>query len=127
MKYLLDVNVLLAWHHGSHPHGARFHTWLATVEPAELATCAVTELGFVRISMGVFGYSRTDALAALAAIKTSVGGFIGEMPPVVNLPTWVTRHDETTDGFLCTLAAKNGLRLATFDVRIKDPAVLVIP
>ena len=127
MKYLLDVNVLLAWHHGPHQHYSRFHVWMTRVDPRDLATCAITELGFVRISMGAFGYSRSDALTALAAMRRTCGEFIGELPAVANLPSWGNRHDETTDGYLCRLAAKNGLRLATFDTRIKDPAAMVIP
>ena len=58
MTYLLDVNALVAWHHAGSPHHARFHVWAAAIGRTNLRTCALTELGFIRVSMQVFGYTR---------------------------------------------------------------------
>ena len=80
MTYLLDVNALLAWEHGNSPHHAVFHAWARRVGRANLWTCAHTELGFLRVSMQVFGYSLAQAAAALAELKQHAGGFVEAAP-----------------------------------------------
>ena len=55
MTYLLDVNALLAFHYAKHVHHERVSRWLEARKQTEgndllLATCAITELGFVRIA-----------------------------------------------------------------------------
>ena len=58
MIYLLDVNVLLAMSYAEHVHHARARNWLdkrrALHSPrhVKLATCATTELGFIRVASG---------------------------------------------------------------------------
>ncbi len=80
MKFLLDVSALLALQHRRSPHHSAFHAWVAKSGPSSLATCAVSELGFLRISMEVFGYSLTQSMDALADIKSQVGGFVENAP-----------------------------------------------
>ncbi len=125
MRYLLDVNALLAWHHSGSAHHAAFHRWKKKRPADELCTCALVELGFLRVSMQNFAYTAPQAAQALASIRRDVGHFLAELPPP-DLPGWVTRGDETTDGYLCRLAATHGLRLATFDARLKDPVALLV-
>jgi predicted nucleic acid-binding protein len=49
--YLLDVNALLALAHTGHTHHERTEAWVQTLRRSDrIATCAVTELGFVRIA-----------------------------------------------------------------------------
>ena len=75
MKYLLDVNALLAWEHGNSTHHAAFHRWAKVVGCENLWTCALSELGFLRVSMQVFGYSLHQASEALTVLKQNAGGF----------------------------------------------------
>ena len=124
MKVLLDVNALLAWEHANSPHHAVFHEWVAQSRP-ELWTCALTELGFIRVSMQVFGYDRTTAKTALKRIKKATDGFVSEAPSP-ELPQWTKSARQTTDASLVQLAAENRLRLATFDRAIKDPSAVLI-
>lgn len=124
MTYLLDVNALVAWHHAGSPHHVRFHAWAARAGRDNLRTCALTELGFIRVSMQVFGYSCQQAAAELSAMKKGIG-FI-ESAPSPKLPGWVTTAARTSDGYLVQLAAMAGATLATFDAGIKDPAVELI-
>ena len=49
MKYLLDVNALLALGLVRHQFHHRMATWVAATQSLLLATCSVTELGFVRV------------------------------------------------------------------------------
>ena len=67
MKYLLDVNALLAWRHPAAQSHDVFHAWALRAGLGELATCAHSELGFLRISMQAFGYSKAEAEQALEA------------------------------------------------------------
>lgn len=116
MKYLLDVNALMAWSHpGSHGH-AQFHAWAKAEGYGELATCAITELGFLRVTMQRFGCSLSDAEKLLEAMRQRAGGFVACPPP--KLPTWANTHGKTTDAYLIQIAAEAGLKLATFDAGI---------
>ena len=49
MKYLLDVNALVALGFAEHEMHAQIATWLQTEGFPGLATCSITELGFVRV------------------------------------------------------------------------------
>jgi predicted nucleic acid-binding protein len=124
--YLLDVNSLVAWHHAGSPHHARFHAWAAGVGAANLRTCALSELGFLRVSMQVFGYTLSQATAELARMRKETGGFI-EHAPTPRLPSWTKTASRTSDGYLVQLATAHGMRLATLDAGIKDAAAGPIP
>ena len=125
MKHLLDVNALIAWYHGGSLK-QRFHAWRAADIRATYHTCAITELGFIRVSMIRYNYTRQMAEKALAIIKRDIADFIDTLPPP-QLAAWVGKHSETTDSYLCQLATANGMRLATFDTGISDPTAFHIP
>lgn len=125
MKYLLDINALLAWEHPNSPHHAGFHAWAARTPKAAFWTCAHTELGFLRVSMQVFGYSLQQAADALAAIRHHAEGYI-LAAPAPRLPTWASTAAKTSDAYLVQIARENGMRLATFDRGIKDTAAELI-
>lgn len=114
MKYLLDVNALIAWQHPAAEDHAAFHAWAARESFGAFATCAQVELGFLRVSMQAFGYSASAAEQALAEMKRSMGGFVGEAPSPV-FPAWCRRPAQTSDAYLAQVAAAAGLSLATFD------------
>lgn len=125
MTYLLDVNVLLAWEHRSSSHHTAFHAWAEGVGRENLWTCALTELGFLRVSMQVFGYTLSQATQALVALKKHAGGFIETAPPP-RLPDWASTAARTSDAYLVQVARENKMCLATFDSAIKDPAAILI-
>lgn len=125
MKFLLDVNALVAWEHRGSPHHTAFHAWAKKTGLRNLSTCALVELGFVRVSMQVFGYSLAQAQEALAEMKPHLGGFIGEAP-APQLADWATTAAKTTDAYLVQLATTKGVRLATFDAALSDPVAVLI-
>jgi predicted nucleic acid-binding protein len=125
MRYLLDTNALLAWEHANSPHHADFHAWAAKGGPRELWTCAHTELGFLRVSMQVFGYSLGQAAEALGSLKEHASGFL-DLAPSPRLPGWASTAAKTSDAYLTQIARNNGMKLATFDSRIKDSAAQLI-
>jgi predicted nucleic acid-binding protein len=133
MKYLLDVNALLALvvlEHEFHARVARWVERLGTRGVPELATCSITELGFVR-ALGQaqqYGSSVAQARELLLKVKTSDGMrwiFIPDDHDISRLPRWVRTPKQTTDGHLAELARANDAVWATLDRRI--PRAFVIP
>ena len=125
MKYLLDVNALLAWEHTDSPHHAAFHIWAKRTGRSNFWTCAHTELGFIRVSMQVFGYSLPQATDAAALLKRNAGGFI-EVAPPPRLPAWASTAAKTSDAYLTQMARENGMQFATFDAGIRDAVAELI-
>jgi predicted nucleic acid-binding protein len=125
VKYLLDVSALLAWEHANSPHHAAFHAWVKKTGRTNFWTCAHTELGFLRVSMQVFGYSLSQAADALALLKKHTGGFV-DTAPSPRLPSWASTAAKTSDAYLTQVAHENGMRLATFDSGIKDAVAELI-
>jgi len=117
MTILLDVNLLLAFGWKSHPEHRRVRQWVLSLD--SFATCPITELGFVRVSMSP-GYRSTFEAAreVLAAIKgLGAATFLADTVSVLSLPS-VASHRDTTDAYLCRLARANECRLATLDKKL---------
>jgi predicted nucleic acid-binding protein len=129
----LDVNALLAlavWEHEFHPRVANWVERLASRGVPELATCSITELGFVRVlgQAQQYGSSVAQARELLLHLKGSKGircTFISDDRDISGLPKWVRTPKQTTDGYLAELAKANGAVLATLDHQI--PGAFVIP
>lgn len=103
---------------------------LAADEPPKLATCSITELGFVRIVSHIPDYNVTleQAKTHLSRLKSSQKHdfkFLGDNNDVSQLPPWVKSSKQTTDGHLAELAISNQCNLATLDENI--PGAFVIP
>ena len=61
MKYLLDVNVLVAWGWADHVEHERTVTWIAAAKRRKatmLITSPIPQLGFVRVSVQRTGRRR---------------------------------------------------------------------
>jgi toxin-antitoxin system PIN domain toxin len=133
MIYLLDVNALLALVLSEHVHHDRALAWvqnLARKGNAHLLTCPITELGFIRIlsQAGVYNRSVAEAKRFLERVKSGKivrFSFQPDNIPASDLPGWVVRPNQITDGYLVNLAVKHGARLATLDEKI--PGAFLIP
>jgi len=133
MTYLLDVNSLLALgvlHHEFHVQVAAWVARLAKKGIPDLATCSITELGFVRVLRQArqYRFSVAQAREILLLLKASNSircSFIPDGNDISRLPKWVKSPKQTTDGHLVELASANGARLATLDGKI--PGSLLIP
>lgn len=128
MTYLLDVNALLALGFAPHVFHHRMEAWLSKFggdTPVTLATCAITELGFVRIlpQLSRFQISVELAIRLLGELKAAQGvrfQFLADDQGADKLPPWVTNPKDTTDGHLVELAKAHGALLATLDEEISD-------
>ena len=130
MIYLLDVNALLALAHSAHVHHVRTERWVAALRRIDrLATCSITELGFVRVApqarLSPDVPAACDLLALLRRARRPKFVRLSDNLGVDSLPPWVRVPAQTTDGHLVALAAASDARLATLDEGI--PQSLVIP
>jgi toxin-antitoxin system PIN domain toxin len=124
MTLLLDVNVLIAaiWtDHADHKKAD------AGITGRKLASCPVSEMGFIRISTHPKGLnvSMRDARRLLKQFLVAHAvKFLPADLPV--LKSSAAKSDTVTDSYLADLAATHGMALATLDKGIKHPAVVLI-
>jgi predicted nucleic acid-binding protein len=134
MKYLLDVNALVALGFLEHQFHNRVTNWindLISKGVPEVASCSITELGFIRVLLAQapqYNVSVEQArilLTRLKINKTLKFIFVVDDQEVSKLPAWVKTAKQTTDGHLVQVAKAHGAVLATLDRKI--PTALVIP
>ena len=136
---LLDVNVLLAIAWPNH----QFHTSAiaALASQGRWATCALTQLGFIRLSSNpaaiATAKSPTEAADLLARlVADSLHIYLDTLPAPASAD-WrdafeqLLGHKQVTDAYLLRLAAANNAVLATFDRRLESlaggrPKVIVL-
>lgn len=126
---LLDVNALLALAWPNH----QFHTAVvARLEQRPIsrwATCALTQLGFVRLSSNpkIIEVRKTpaeaiDLLADLTRDQQHVYlDILPAVPLVARLFRHIVGHQQVTDAYLLGVAEANGATLLTLDQRIAPP------
>jgi predicted nucleic acid-binding protein len=130
MKYLLDVNALIAYGYRKHGFHDQVGSWMRTQKDARFLTCSITELGFVRVLGNVRAYGMNVAharslLMEMKAWKEQPLEFLPDGSDISALPAWVKTPRQTTDGHLTQLASANGALLATLDEGI--PGAFLIP
>jgi predicted nucleic acid-binding protein len=133
MIYLLDVNALIALgvlHHQFHKRMAAWLARLAEKGIPELATCSITELGFVRVLSQIqdYRFSVEQGRELLLRLKSNESircSFISDTHDISHLPKWAKSPNQTTDGHLVELARASGARLATLDGKISGS--LLVP
>jgi toxin-antitoxin system PIN domain toxin len=124
--HLLDANVLLALAWPSHVHHARVQAWLGKHQTDGWATCAVTQLAFVRLSsQPAFSphHKTPEEAVALLRLLTRMRhhSFWGELDQGFDAPdtdsvfSRIVTHHHVTDGWLVALATAQGGKLATLD------------
>jgi toxin-antitoxin system PIN domain toxin len=127
---LLDVNVLVALAHQGHAEHERVSRWYSEQSASEvtLATCSITELGFVRVSVQAgFETDVKGAIETLGGLRQSsriVFERLADDLGVEAMPAYVKGPRQVTDGHLLALAARHGGKLVTLDRGI--PGALVI-
>lgn len=131
MSWLLDVNALIALAHQGHADHQRVIQWFASLigSAARLGTCAITEIGFVRVSIQAgFESNAPDAVETLRGLKESSRVPFELLPDLLGadrLPPCVLGYRQVTDGHLLALAQESSMQLATLDRGI--PGAYIIP
>jgi len=98
-------------------------------EEATFATCAITELGFLRVLTQAASCELTLAQGKelLSRLKITRGlrfSFLADDQGAADLPLWVKGPKQITDGHLAGLARVNGAVLATLDAGISGAMVI---
>ncbi|MBX6361475.1 MAG: hypothetical protein IRZ03_15515 [Acidobacterium ailaaui] len=122
--HVVDVNALVALGLRHHEFHFRVARWLQEKQFPPVATCSITELGFIRVlaQASAYGLSVADARTLLLRLKKSHHlpfTFITDDQDVSHLPASVTTSRQTTDGHLVQLARRHDAVLATLDGGIR--------
>lgn len=132
VRYLLDVNVLIALVDPAHVDHETVHDWFGRTGFRAFATCPITENGLLRI-VGHPKYPNSPGppsavAAALAAIRALPGhAFWADSISFASSPhinsTQLSSHTRVTDSYLLALACANQGQLATLDHKLATAAV----
>ena len=120
---LLDVNVLLALAWPNHQHHAQAQAWFAANADLGWATCALTQVGFVRLSSNPAftpnSVSPRNAAALLGQWTAHSGHQFLESPPADESPIFANAigHQQVTDAWLVEVARRSKGSLVTLDKR----------
>jgi uncharacterized protein len=121
---LLDLNILAALLWPAHEHHEAAHRWLGARRKGRWATCAITELGLIRLisnpSFSRDALSPADAVLLLSSnLAQANHEFWVEDLSVTAALKAVSRklqgHKQLTDAYLVALASHHHGVLATFD------------
>lgn len=127
MKFLLDVNILIAWAWDDHPHNLRVRKWIGSIlasPRAMIYTSPITEIGFVRVSLQKsipqmeIGVAAKELGNLIKALGTHHRFLSDDLSSHRAFPTWCKNAKHTTDSHLLALAEKHKLQLATLDTGI---------
>ena len=122
--FLLDTNFLLALAWPNHQHYALTHRWFQREAIHAWATCAVTQLGFVRLSSNpaytADAVSPVEAADLLRRFCNHPAHRFWDSPPACNPEVYkrAIGHPQITDAWLVEVARHNRGRLATLDRRL---------
>jgi len=96
MRYLLDVNLLVAWGWADHADHERAAKWIASAKRSRstvLLTSAIPQLGFVRVSVQRTAGSLTlsEAAEVLRSMVDSLGRTHLFVPDDISSINWPAR------------------------------------
>jgi toxin-antitoxin system PIN domain toxin len=126
IKYLADVNVLIALLDEDHIHHKLVLKWFNATGSDEFGVCAFTEAGFLRVATNPKAGLHTidTALDALTSLNNYSGyrfwpiskGWVSLAAPFIER---VFGHQQITDAYLLGLAIKEKGVLVTMDKAIR--------
>lgn len=127
-RALPDVNVFLALAWPNHQFHSQAVAWYQEEGKAGWSTCAITQLGFVRLSSNpAFSHYAKTPLEALLLLrqwlKQPGHHYLGDSPApagdaLAPIATRLQGHQQWTDAYLLAVARVHGLRLVTFDRKV---------
>ena len=122
-RALLDVNFLLAlaWPH--HQFHATAEEWFYRNQAKGWVTCAVTQLGFIRLSsnrayLGALAKTPEEARDLMEALTSDPHhAFLGDLkaPVAMKEIAKLFGHQQVTDAYLIGVARLSKSKLVTFD------------
>lgn len=130
MRYLLDVNILVALAFPSHSSHSAAHTWFHLQQDRPWATCSLTQAGFLRVACRLLGGSRNDMQKALAGLENNCQTPHHEYWPAdvdlrhlsASQRLRLSGPNQIADQQLLSLAHRRRGQLVTFDSGLKQLA-----
>ena len=133
---LLDTNVLLALAWPNHQHHALVHGWFRSEARHGWASCALTQLGFVRLSSNP-AYTPAavppqQAASLLRELLTHAKHRFWPSPPAERSAIYLRTlgHQQVNDAYLIEVARRQHGRLLTLDsklpVHAEDESLVVV-
>ena len=125
---LLDTNVLLALAWPNHQHHAAAQSWFARNSIHGWATCAFTQLGFIRLSSNpaftTAAVSPQKAANLLQAWVAMESHYLWKSPAAVDEKIYehALGHQQVNDAWLVEVSRVNKGKLVTLDARISAHA-----
>ena len=127
---LLDVNALMALAWPNHQFHRAVVARLERQPPPRWATCALTQLGFVRLSSNpaIVGVRRAPSQAVdllTELVRDRRHRYLETCPPLPSVAARFQRllgHQQVTDVYLIAVAAANDAVLLTLDRRLTPTA-----
>ncbi|TVQ25070.1 MAG: type II toxin-antitoxin system VapC family toxin [Spirochaetaceae bacterium] len=127
MTYLADVNVMIALSWPNHVHHAVASAWFRSLAGDRFATCPLTEVAFVRLSMNpaVVGYVMPyeTITQALEMYRTHPKhDFWPDRADFLSATRGcrLSGHRQVTDAYLIGLATSRRGALVTFDAAVRS-------
>jgi hypothetical protein len=128
VRFLLDVNVLVALAFPSHPSHQQAHSWFRREAGRPWATCPLTQAGFLRVASRTLGTSREAIRSALAGLERDCKSLNHEYWPIDadlrdlsdSQRSRLIGPNQITDMQLLLLAHSYRGQLATFDAGIRE-------
>ena len=120
---LLDINVLLALAWPNHQHHSHAQAWFGANASEGWATCALTQLGFIRLSSNPAfssnAVSPRNAASLLSAWTRHEAHLFLQSPPADDSSIYgsVLGHKQVNDAWLVEVARQNNGCLVTLDRR----------
>ena len=130
LRFLLDVNVLVALAFPTHVSHQTAHSWFHRQTDCLWATCPLTQAGFLRVASFTLGGSRDAIRLAMAGLERDCRNPHHEYWPVEvdlrdltdSLRSRLIGAKQITDMQLLMLAHGHRGQLATFDTGIRELA-----
>lgn len=130
MRFLLDVNVLIALAFPDHSFHQQAHSWFRRDSIRLWATCPLTQAGFLRVASRALGATRNAVREALAGLERDCQSPAHEFWPADvdlrnlsdSLRSRLTGANQIADMQLLVLAHRHQGQLATFDTGLKELA-----
>jgi toxin-antitoxin system PIN domain toxin len=120
---LLDVNVLLAMAWPNHQHHAEAHNWFSAQARHGWASCAFTQVAFIRLSANpaytAAAVSPQEAATLLDELLRHKHHRFWPSPPASSPRIYLHAlgHQQITDAYLASVARHQKGRFVTFDSR----------
>ena len=120
MKYLLDINALIALAHVNHSAHDKTEKWFRDQWGAEYYFCSILEMGFVRVCLqAALEPNIRSAIARLGVLKAALNAHnLSDDLAASDLPAYVQSPKQVTDGHFMALAHHHGVNFVTLDQRI---------